>query len=205
MQIEFQGKYKSLTDFGPIDLPDLTIISGKNGAGKTQILEAIHVTPANSVIDANPNSKATLTGVEQFQVSKTMIPSGGWNLGGIPATSIQAIQNHYTNIFQQIVQSRNAPRMNKLSQGLKNGLERYLDIADPDLDIETLIKKLPENFVFENLLNPLNLLPRIGLNFHLEALEKRINIEDYTKEKGGHPFKLLEIFFANIIPQIEID
>ncbi len=41
MKINFKGTYKSLTDFESDDLSNLTVITGKNGSGKTQLLNAI--------------------------------------------------------------------------------------------------------------------------------------------------------------------
>lgn len=44
MKIEFKGKYKSLTDFVSENLSDFVVITGKNGSGKSQLLQVINET-----------------------------------------------------------------------------------------------------------------------------------------------------------------
>lgn len=41
MKIKVTGEYKSLRDFESEKLPDFTVITGKNGSGKTQLLELL--------------------------------------------------------------------------------------------------------------------------------------------------------------------
>lgn len=41
MRLVFKSKHLSINKFNPVDLPDLTIITGVNGAGKTHLLDAI--------------------------------------------------------------------------------------------------------------------------------------------------------------------
>ena len=42
MNIEFTGKFKSLTSFQWNNIPDFVIITGPNGSGKSQLLDLIH-------------------------------------------------------------------------------------------------------------------------------------------------------------------
>lgn len=41
MWLRLEQDYKSLTPFGTIDLPDLVVLSGENGAGKSHLLQGI--------------------------------------------------------------------------------------------------------------------------------------------------------------------
>ena len=41
MKLSFVSKYASINAFDDIELPELTIITGKNGSGKSQLLKAI--------------------------------------------------------------------------------------------------------------------------------------------------------------------
>ena len=41
MKIEFRQCHKSITDLNTEELPDFAILIGRNGAGKTQLLEAL--------------------------------------------------------------------------------------------------------------------------------------------------------------------
>lgn len=42
MQLSFQSKYLSITEFAPVDLPDLVVLTGVNGAGKSHLMDAIN-------------------------------------------------------------------------------------------------------------------------------------------------------------------
>lgn len=42
MKIKFREEYNSIKPFNPVDLPDFTILTGLNGSGKTQLLEALN-------------------------------------------------------------------------------------------------------------------------------------------------------------------
>ena len=43
MRIELRQPYKSIATLETEDLPDFAILIGRNGAGKTQLLEALNV------------------------------------------------------------------------------------------------------------------------------------------------------------------
>jgi ABC-type molybdenum transport system ATPase subunit/photorepair protein PhrA len=62
MNIKFTGKEKSLEDFEWNNIPELSVITGMNGAGKTQILNLINSTyrgwkliAENKYLYKNPN------------------------------------------------------------------------------------------------------------------------------------------------------
>jgi hypothetical protein len=55
MIISLYGKFKSLSTFDSDDLPDFTVITGKNGSGKTQFLELIYNKYSNSLSGAGVN------------------------------------------------------------------------------------------------------------------------------------------------------
>ena len=42
MKIELKQRHKSITDLNTEELPDFAILIGRNGAGKTQLLEALN-------------------------------------------------------------------------------------------------------------------------------------------------------------------
>ena len=46
MKIELKQPYKSITTLTATGLPDFTVLIGRNGAGKTQLLDALREGPA---------------------------------------------------------------------------------------------------------------------------------------------------------------
>jgi AAA15 family ATPase/GTPase len=50
MVIQFEGTYKSLTSFISDELNDFSVVTGKNGAGKSQLIESIiNSSPLNRI------------------------------------------------------------------------------------------------------------------------------------------------------------
>ena len=49
MKLKQNQQYLSITNFAPVELPDFTVLTGGNGAGKTHLLEAI--SKGNVVVD----------------------------------------------------------------------------------------------------------------------------------------------------------
>jgi predicted ATPase len=48
MKITFEGDYKSLNSFQSDELTDLCIITGKNGSGKSQLIDLIKFKQSNN-------------------------------------------------------------------------------------------------------------------------------------------------------------
>lgn len=58
MKISLKGSFKSLSDFESEELPDFTVITGKNGSGKSQLLDLItqHTTiSSGATLNISPN------------------------------------------------------------------------------------------------------------------------------------------------------
>jgi predicted ATP-binding protein involved in virulence len=100
MRLIFRKKYKSIDSFDPIDLPQFTVLTGVNGAGKSHLLEALelgHVSlegiPAN-----DPNG---LRPTRRFD-STSLVPS---DTG--PFSSGQMV-NEKSSLWSQVVQYKNS-------------------------------------------------------------------------------------------------
>lgn len=74
MNIEFNGNYKSLKSFKVQQLPKLTIITGKNGSGKSQFIELFdHMKlPSDCNIQLHPDFKYNDIQIEGLRVERTM-------------------------------------------------------------------------------------------------------------------------------------
>ncbi|MBK0382869.1 ATP-binding protein [Pedobacter sp. SD-b] len=72
MNVKFQGEYKSLKDFEWLDIPQLAILTGLNGTGKTQLLYLIsqyyqsltHNTQFKNTYSINNTTKITIENVD---------------------------------------------------------------------------------------------------------------------------------------------
>ncbi len=73
-RIELKQPYLSIKDLNRIDLPDFTMLIGRNGVGKTQLLEAIK-NGRVSVLDV-PNSEIELYNLDSFRPHDS--PHANW-------------------------------------------------------------------------------------------------------------------------------
>lgn len=66
MKLTFKEQYRSIIQFNPVELPELTILTGINGSGKSHLLQAIDQKKA--VIDGYGNSHIVLFNYETFRL-----------------------------------------------------------------------------------------------------------------------------------------
>jgi len=144
MKIKFTGIYKSLSSFESEDLSNFCIITGRNGAGKTQLIEAIksqysakttpQIGPAYTLdIFPYPNRP-------QFE---------GIDIGSATAVSSQSWQNKIKPLAFELVSL--LPEVKAFLQALvANGVE-YKIINTRILDLSTVINKNnnPHQYVFD--------------------------------------------------------
>jgi len=81
MDIQFEGEYKSLKNFEANDLPALTVITGKNGSGKTHLLELLTAPKVDQkyLLELNPPVHQNEKQFEGLDIDRTMsISLGNW-------------------------------------------------------------------------------------------------------------------------------
>lgn len=109
-----EGNYKSLGSFTWDDIPQFVVITGKNGSGKTQLLELLnfhfgsdsnlkqhHSKPESSFFEVVTNSD--LSGISPKEV--VFIPSI-WNVGNIGPSNSQGFNEQINRIHGNINNSR---------------------------------------------------------------------------------------------------
>jgi predicted ATP-binding protein involved in virulence len=124
MRLIFQKKHKSIDLFDPIELPQFTVLTGVNGAGKSHLLEALELGHI-SVDGISPNDPNGLRPIRRFD-SNTLVPAdtGAFSSGqmlneksGLWSQVDQQKNNYKNGIYQQISQL-GVPRL--LSLDLKS-------------------------------------------------------------------------------------
>src|SRR5262249_45141077 len=69
MKIIFQGEYKSLKDFESEELSDFAVITGKNGSGKTQLIDCLSFESGS--VNPPTNRNYTLKFVPEIKFFRT--------------------------------------------------------------------------------------------------------------------------------------
>lgn len=110
MRLSFNRRFKSITHFDPIDLPDFTVLTGVNGAGKSHLLEAIE-NDAVSVESIPPNQPQGLRPIRRFD-SNTLFPN---DTGPFSAAQISQEQSSF---WTEITQHRDQ-QLNPFKDSLK--------------------------------------------------------------------------------------
>ncbi len=109
MQLTLESKYKSLNPFS-IELPNLTILTGVNGAGKTQILTAIierQIKLTENGVELNPKkyvTHSTLAPNESAIVTRLSISEGIENLWNNFNTYLSRYKNNPSRKLNQDIQ-----------------------------------------------------------------------------------------------------
>lgn len=100
MNINFTGKYKSLTNFNWTDVPNFVVITGPNGTGKSQLLDLIY----NSITKKNVATPKALISEKEIEPDEVTYLKGEWQLQNTGQVSLYTIQqkmdNYYNNLKQ---------------------------------------------------------------------------------------------------------
>jgi energy-coupling factor transporter ATP-binding protein EcfA2 len=97
MKIKFEGTYKSITSFETEELPDFVVITGKNGSGKSQLLELL-----NARYNSDNGTRSGVTISEN--ISGCLLDqsiSGSQGTGNL-AQWENAVRSHFFIPYQQL-------------------------------------------------------------------------------------------------------
>ena len=146
----FQGKYKSITSLSWNNIPDFVVITGKNGSGKTQLLELINYhfgatqdqrtsaqrNPADPFHSAKTRSDLTITNKEIV-----FIPSI-WQLGNLGTTNASNFTKIINQIYNQITQQVIKPEYTELS----NIIEQRIGKSKSEITRNDIQENLPVDY-----------------------------------------------------------
>lgn len=146
MHIRIKDKHKSIQNGVEFDLPNFTVLTGKNGSGKSHLLEAISTTELSEITDGQD----VLTSVKyikfndlnpQFQeeISEDDVKNSWrnmWNQLNQHLHNYRRNPNAYNNSFQSYIQ--------RYDQNTQRFIQYWYDLAEND------VEKLTENLFYEN-------------------------------------------------------
>jgi predicted ATPase len=125
MRLIFNKKYKSIDFFEPVELPQFTVLTGVNGAGKSHLLEALELGHI-SIEGILPNDPNGLRPIRKFD-SNTLVPTD------TGAFSSGQMLNEKSNLWSQVDQQKNNYNNGIYGQIAQLGLPRL-----SSLDIKSL-------------------------------------------------------------------
>ncbi|TAE31609.1 MAG: ATP-binding protein [Cytophagales bacterium] len=96
MQIQFDGKYKSLKSFLWQDIPKLVVLTGPNGTGKSQLIELVH----NTIINKQYTTERVSV-IGEIIKPEEVVFLRDWQLNNVGYVNLSSIQqqtdSHYNN------------------------------------------------------------------------------------------------------------
>jgi energy-coupling factor transporter ATP-binding protein EcfA2 len=104
--LRFQSKYKSIDQLNDIELPDFTVITGINGSGKSQLLEAINQSSNNQNRGIKVFSKEKQLSFLKHVTANNLVP----NNSGI--AGVEELRNLANNIITEFKKYKNNLRGN---------------------------------------------------------------------------------------------
>lgn len=159
MELKFLKTHLSINQFDPVEIPDFTVITGRNGSGKTQILQSIK--NGCCQVDEVPVSSIRYFSGTDFQLDKQVAVSRSQATQRF--NQILSIFNgqsgnpkvNFRSIAQQIWQKNmSIPLTNRKETSDVDWSRVSLFEKSNDLDIEILLKNYREE-IQERILTPL--------------------------------------------------
>lgn len=191
-----KGKYKSIDSLDWANIPELSVITGKNGSGKTQLLELInwHFSPAQNKRNQNPDHP--FYGVET-QCSINLTPNevvyipNIWqipNLGAVNATSHKSVID---KLYKHIVRNARDNQYNELAAIVESNIGKPKNqVSKEDIQVH-----LPVDYVnYTTKINVNEGLHQIFQMHHLKLADLRSenkSEEEIKNELGDAPWEML--------------
>jgi len=180
MDIELiNGNYKSIKSLKWIDIPDFVVVTGKNGSGKTQLLEFIHYELGSeqqhrSNVARNPTDPlhGVKLKVDNFNCSnkEVIYLPATWslsNLGGINASSFASTIN---TLYNHII----GTNQNAAYAELAHIVSQRISKPKANITIQDVQQNLPlDHFDYINRIQLHEGLNEIFLGYHLKSAELR--------------------------------
>lgn len=194
------GTYKSITSLQWNDIPDFVVVTGKNGSGKTQLLELINYHTSNNVrqkqqIQSTASSpffgvEVTIENFELTEKEIVYLPAT-WNMGDLGGINSSNFTDAINHLHQQIA-GRNK---NEAYQELATIVEAKIGKQKQDITLSDVQSNLPVDFY--DYINKIQL--HEGLNeavygYHCkywEYIDEGMSHEEIVNLAGEAPWDLI--------------
>jgi AAA domain, putative AbiEii toxin, Type IV TA system len=198
--------FKSIDHVVWDNIPELAILTGLNGSGKTQLLELLAYKLTGTSHPEVPDLEripVTISG-DTFGADAVAYLPCRWDIAGAPGLGIAQMQSAKQQLYNDLRQINIG---NDMAKRLKRArLERLLGIANLEqIDQAMFVKRLPDDFAF--MLDETDVtagLVHVFLAYRLrfmEALERGTSREDILSKLGPAPWEVVnETFQAAEFP-----
>ena len=192
-----KGKtFKSLASLTWSDVPPLAILTGRNGTGKTQLLELMGYRLTETRLSSVPEAdqiQVKVSDPEIVPATVAFLPST-WTIDSGGAMSIADLKQRKEQLWNQVRQNHNQHDMRQ--QGLRRRVLKALKRSNVDaLSQEDFYKQLPDDFAYmldESEISEGLVHVFMGYRFKLlEALEAGTSRDKVQEKLGPAPWVVM--------------
>jgi ABC-type lipoprotein export system ATPase subunit len=230
MNIIFKGKYKSINQISWSNIPAFSVITGKNGTGKSQLLDLIKAGIIKEWEDIlpNPPSQLPIISDEIYRIEDLVFLRGEWVLSNLGAISLGSVQQERTKFYrdfqkrQKYLKRLNASNIQEERKKHKKNhnhtqLVDFFDdlIEDNQLYNEKTLTKedffdmIPNNLLTDVRLQATNSnIGKIFYNYRLDLIQAKVEgktEEDFIKENSEKPWIQINTIFKDIDLPFELN
>ena len=140
MKLEFVSLYKSIKRFDTVDLNDFSIFTGKNGSGKTQLLQAIK--QGNVNFDSFKPEEIVYFDLSTFKTSNTKFKSGQNRI--LHLTTVYDNFRGFMEQYKSQCPSLTDVESNNLNKILEDENKTPFNITEKEINDDGLWKKIKD-------------------------------------------------------------
>jgi AAA15 family ATPase/GTPase len=229
MNIKFEGKYKSVEKVNWQDVPKFSVITGKNGTGKSQLLDIIKagITKQWEGVPNPPNQFPEITG-EIYRTEDLVFLRGEWALNNLGAIGLNNVQQERENFYNQFTQRqqqlrglnaanfkqqrdryRKNPNHTHLQEFFDDLIENNELYNGKTLAKDDFLNKIPNNLLTDLRHQATNSnIGKIFYNYRLDLIEAKANgktEEEFIKENSEKPWVQINQLFSDIDLPFELN
>lgn len=194
MKINFKSNFLSITSFPTIEVKDFTILTGKNGTGKTHLLNAIK--NGNVEIEGIDKAEIVYYNYNTFnvqtakpQLNQFQQTTSAWN--SEKKQILQKINDFIIKASKKEAEKRTKPEQIIINHITQNAT-RIEEILESAKILGNLFKDKGTQDILKEMNNNPKLLPSKFFKLAKEYLELKGSPEELTPEKIGQKYKKIE-------------